>query len=298
MRRPGPRLLAVVLPLAGAARAGAQDVAEPVVLAHAASTRALAMGDAYVAGRGSEMLFYNPAQLAGAPGLAASVQRARGGRTLGVLAGSMAIGRWGLGAGVERLDYDVTQTFEPTPSQGGYIPPRVLPAQGLVASLGASATFKGIRWGAAAKMIEQRGADVRDAVPAADLGASLDIGFVAVGLAVQNLGPALKLVNGDAALPRRATLGAMTQSHPLGAWLDLTGAAAVSMIDEGDVDVAAGGELAFTPLEGRTLALRLGRPRDGTRHDPITAGLGLSLDRVSIDWAWARGVQRVGVRVR
>jgi hypothetical protein len=72
---------------------------------------------------------------------------------------------------------------------------------------------------------------------------------------------------------------------------------------DGDVVPAAGVEVSYWPVSGRTFSLRLGvrRPDDGMR--PFTAGLGFTGDRVVIDYGVAlleqdRFAHRFGLRLR
>jgi hypothetical protein len=266
-----------------------------------ASTRALAMGDAFVAGRGSEVVFYNPALLALQPGLAVAAQRYSSARTLGTVSAALGSGPWGAGVGVQMLDYkgEVGYVYP-----GGESPVIPVAASSLAATLAGSAQFKGVRVGLATKYVEERIGDTRTGTVVADVGAGRDVGPVSVGLAIQNVGGDLNISGPMAELPRRATLGAAFAGYPLGTYVDLAATAAVSVLRGGDVMPAGGVELTFVPLEGWAFSLRAGARRaELARQQPVTAGAGVSLDRVSLDYAYERfrglgGAHRVGLRVR
>jgi hypothetical protein len=259
------------------------------------------MGDAFVAGRGSEVVFYNPAQLALQPGLAVAAQRYDTARTLGTVSAALASGPVGVGVGVQMLDY---QTFAVVSGPGGTTPVTTFPASSLAATLAGAGQFKGVRFGVAGKYVEERLAGARDGALAADLGAARELGPVTVGLAVQNLGGDLRLGGTRLELPRRATLGAAFAGYPLGTYVDLAATAAVSVLRNGDVAPAGGVELTYVPLEGWAFSARVGARRaELTAQQPITAGAGVALDRVSLDYAYEHfhrtgGAHRVGVRIR
>ena len=71
----------------------------------------------------------------------------------------------------------------------------------------------------------------------------------------------------------------------------------------GWVAPAGGAELGYSWLDGYTIAVRAGARRPATGESPVTAGAGLSLDRLSIDYALetlrgSRFAHRIGLRVR
>lgn len=279
--------------------------AAPLAPQLAAGTRALAMGNVLVAGRGSEVLFYNPAQLALAPGIAVAAQRYGSASTLGTLAAATSLGgTWGVAAGVQLLDYNASaDAFPALPAALTTRGP--IAAASRAAALGVSAQYKGMRWGLAAKYVDERLPSVRDGALVLDLGAARDVGPLTVGLAAQNLGPDLRAGAARAEMPRRVTLGAAATAPPLGAFVDLTATAAVSVLRDGFVAPAGGVELSVTPLEGWTFAARVGARRvvDHAAEQPVTVGAGFSIDRLSLDYAYEGlsgrgGGHRAGVQIR
>ncbi|HTE45640.1 MAG TPA: hypothetical protein VK636_10385, partial [Gemmatimonadaceae bacterium] len=202
------------------------------------------------------------------------------------------------------------------------------PAQGtsIEASIGYARTVKSIRIGAAAKYVE-------DEIPAVKIErGTLDIGlardffrYYTLALSVQNIGPSTSLpcithseighenceveavpappssLRVPVYLPLRTTLGG-SFSHQVGEF-DLVSTAAVSVLRGNAVNPAAGVELGYSWIDGYTVALRGGVRRPIPGESPVTAGAGLTADRLSIDYALetladGRIAHRFGFRIR
>jgi len=277
----------------------------PVVLQLPASARAIGFGNAYVAVRDPESVFYNPAQLGIRPGVAVSVESYGSAATAGAVASTYVFGPIGFGIGVQLLDFDAA-----TPAYSGIAPNGealvtggTFPASSLVAALGFEMAFKGIRWGAAGKFAEDRAHGVRDGVLLADIGAAKEIGPGTAGVTVQNLGTSARIGGTVAALPTRATLGYGFAGYPLGP-LDLAASTAVSVRRGGRVSPAGGVELGYMPIEGVTFAGRVGgRLPEKNAESPVTLGASFTFDRVSLDYGFepyqGKGSgHRVGFRIR
>ena len=73
----------------------------PLVLRLPGGARALALGNAFIGAWGSEVLFYNPAQLERGAGITVSVARYDGASTLGILSSVMRMGSWTVGVGAQ-----------------------------------------------------------------------------------------------------------------------------------------------------------------------------------------------------
>lgn len=285
----------------------AQETA-PLVLRIPASPRAAAIGNAYAGVRGSDVVFGTPAAIALVTGVFASVARYGSASTLGSAASATAIGRVGIAFGVLWLDYDAQPGVFPTPV--GALPVTgSLPSSSLAALLAASYRVWGFRVGATAKYVEERVESARGSGPGFDVGLQRDLGRFTLGLVAQNLGPALEVGPASAHLPTRISVGGTSPRVPLGTWFDLGAAAAVGW--ERDLGIVPGGgiSLFYLPLEGWTVALRVGARRvetDGpNRPFPVTVGAGFTLDRVSVEYAWEPwrgaggrgGAHRVGFRI-
>ena len=300
---------AVVASLALAATAArAQSPTAPLVLRLPVSARALAMGGAQPVAQDAEALLFNPALLAWSRGASAQGQRYGAASTLGALASALPTLGGTTGLAVQYLDYGATSPALRAAARdaAGALPVRgPVTASSLSAAVGYARPFMGLRLGAALRYAEERLGAERDGTATADVGVAKGFLFdnLVVGLAAQHLGEGLRLGGARAPLPTRVTLGMSGANYPINPWLDMGAAASVSMLRGGDVVAAGGVELALVPLQGYAIALRGGVRRTlepGERAG--TAGLGLTRDRVSLDYAFepfaGRGAHRVGLRVR
>lgn len=305
MRRAGAILFGL-LTLAGPAAAQDHEQA-PLVLLLPGGTRALGVGNAFAAGRGSEVLFYNPAQMFILRGTTLSVERFGGASTLGTLSTVGPFGRVYLGAGVQYLDYHkgIGSSFYSLPADLTFRGPTN--ASSAAATVALAIRWKGVRFGAAGKYVEERIGDLRDGGVAFDLGAAREIGRGTLGLSVQNIGGGLEIPGQPADLPTRVTLGAALPSILVSSYFDFTGFAAVSRERDGRIVPGAGVELIYQPVEGWTVIGRAGarRVRDvpDRAESPVTFGGSFGLDRLWIDYAFQpyRGpgsAHRVAVRIQ
>ena len=273
------------------------------VLRLPASTRALGLGDAFVAGRGSDMVFYNPAMLALQPGLSASLQRYGSASTLGAVSSTFSTGPLAAGVGAQLLDYGAE-------TSGGFRTLNLgarggVSAASLAASLAAATQFKGVRMGVATKYVEERIGLSRDGGAAFDLGLARDMfGRATVGLAVQNLGAPLRVEGVELPLPMQTTLGAAAFSPPLFTFFDLAATAGLTYRRDGQWIPAGGFELTYVPLDGWAFSGRVGARRiaDDLGAKPLTLGAGLGFDRIGVDYAWhamdGASTHRIGMRLR
>jgi hypothetical protein len=311
------RLLAPALIALAGGRLSAQCL--PLRLPIGASTRGVAMGDANTAGRDDDVIFYGPAQLAVARGTSASVERYSDRLVGGALSTVSRIASGGVGLGAQivagrnepqcsLVSVGPTGTFVYSPA------PRNVTR--MLAVLGGAQTFKRFRFGAAAKYAAVQAGDERtdrvmfDAGVSRDLSVLGDFAPLTVALAVQNIGTsAVDTVQLNT--PLRAALGLATGG--LVGPLDLGLAAqlaverndTLNLFKHGRMLAGLGAELGYTWLDGYTVAVRFGERVPPTRTDiaHFTFGAGLTLDRVSIDYAGegevgSRIAHRIGVRLR
>lgn len=277
----------------------------PLVLQLPASTRAFGLGDAYhLASADNDALFYHPGLIDAARGIGASLaiyERA----SLVTLSGAAEFWSGGVAFGVQSLSYSA-----PTRTSGAFARGEAglgdagdVTAAELVLSAGYGRSIKGFRVGLAGKYVETRVPGERDVTIAADLGIARRIGFVTAGFSARNLGRAPALEGEDVALPMTLTLGASTQTTPVGP-LDVSAAAAISRWDDGTIVPHAGIEVAYWPVNGRTFIGRIGiRYIDDSDIRPLTLGAGFVGDRIGIDYGvqrydGSRAVHRVGIRLR
>jgi hypothetical protein len=268
----------------------------PLVLELGASTRALALGNAFtLASPGAEGLFYHPGVLDRTQGLSASIQRYGPSSTSVAVSAGQSWLSGGIALGIQTLTYGASAS---EPLTGGDV--LALPADAatlrdggevgvseLVVSAGYGRTVKGVRMGVVGKLVEQRFGPLRGATAALDVGAAMSAGPTTLGLAARNLGQSLAMGGEDIPLPLALTFGGSTRQTPLGP-LDLSAVGAVTYRLQGDVIPSMGLEVAYWPVTGRTFVGRI-----GLRHLPesqsgrgVTFGGAFLGDSVILEYAW------------
>jgi len=299
-----PRFAVLLTASLAFSTASAQTRYAPTVTQLPASARALALGDAFVGGRGSETIFYNASLLPLQLGQAVSVQRFGSASTSGAFSSTFGTTAWATGIGVQALDFGEgvagIRATAPIDVRGP------LASSSLAAMIATAGSVKGIRVGLAAKYVEERIGGSRDGAPAADIGLSKDIiNRVTAGLSVQDIGGSIRLDGANAALPTRVTLGAAGFAPPIATWFDLAATAAVTYRRDGRVSPAGGVEINYVPLDGWAFTGHVGARRVSDRSDatPLTLGAGVSFDRLSLDYAFESldlggSSHRVGLRIR
>jgi hypothetical protein len=294
---------AAAMLLVPVATSAAQDPTPgPLVLRLPASARALALGNAAVAGRDDDVLFYNPAQLTVVRGATVSAQRYAPGNTSGAVSTVFPFAGGGVGVGVQWLGFSTEAASFPY-SAAALARRGPSTASSAAATVGFGRAFKGTRFGLAAKVAQEVAPRARATSGFVDLGVEKDFRqLIAVGLAVQNIG-----FEGEELTT--FTLGAQAEA-PLvrfvksaNPFVDAGLAAQLSVRENGWVKAAGGAELGIAWIEGYSVTLRAGtrRPEPGER--PFTAGLGINADRVRLDYALetrdgGNVAHRLGVRVR
>jgi len=294
------RRFAMLLLLLSAAPAAAQDSGTlPLLPRLPGSTRALGLGGAFPLGfADSDALFYNPAFADRLRGASLGVQWAGSETTLYTLsAGTDWLGG-GVAFGVMAVDYPSSPPFDST-VLALWAPSSTSERAALLAY---GRRIFGLRVTATGKLLEQRLLVERNVTAAADLATGVQLGFLALGLAVQNIGPGMNVAGRDYDLPLRASFNACTVGATPAGPLDLAAAAAVSWTRHGEVVPAGGIELSYWPVSGRTFFLRLGGRRALEGEKPFTLGAGFAGDKLAVDYAWAPhdggDMHRLGVRWR
>lgn len=277
----------------------------PLIVQLPVSARSLALGGGVSTLRDAESVFGNPALVGGNNALSVSGGRYGSGASTGHASTTMSIGVLGIGFGVAMLDARLR--FADFPARSAVLTTDgALASSSLAATVGASLVVKGIRWGGAVKYLEERWSDVRAGVVAADLGVSKDLrnGAFAAGLVVQNIGRPLQLGPSRAQLPMRVSLGVAGGGYAIGKYADAGASASVAVRRDGRVFPSGGSEFVFTPIEGISLATRVGaRTPELRAQRPFTIGSGFTVDRLTIDYAWEDmrgkgGAHRVTLRLR
>jgi len=304
MLPPVVALLAALSVVAPGAQAQRERYA-PLVLQLPVTARTMALGGLSMATRDVEAVFGNPALVGGANAMSLSLGRYASGASTGHAATATTIGPLGVGFGVGFLDAPQYLSVRPVRSD-------VLTVDGdraasnLAAGVAAGLSWKGFRWGLGARFVEERVAAARGGSVSADVGMSRDFlnGFLTTGLVVQHIGRGPGGPGASDPLPSRVSLGAATSAYGLSRWFDVGGAANVAVRWDGRVVAALGGELVYVPIEGIALALRAGgRAPELRAQRPLTGGVGVSYDRLTVDYGWEDmrgkgGAHRVTLRVR
>jgi hypothetical protein len=281
----------------------------PLPLRLPSSARALAMGNVAIVGRDDDVLFYNPAQLVAARGMSISSEQFASGARSGAFSAVTRFSTGGIAIGATMAEFN-----RPVP---GYLvsranffqPDEEESAASLVVGIGQ--VFKSVRYGGSVKVIEQQFGAAHGAGWVGDVGLGRDFFGYNFGLAVQNIGatgeldvaplPGVDDIQRSGNTPLRTTFGV---GH---GWntdvFDFTATAAVSALRDGFLVPAGGGEVSYSWLDGYTVVLRGGARRPEHGEGAVTGGLGLVIDRLSIDYAietlgGSRVAHRFGLRIR
>lgn len=251
----------------------------PLVLVQPGSTRALALGNAFVLGaEDSDAIFYNPALADRLRGISGSYQVVpQSGEDGRLFSFSGATEWWGGAAalGVQVLSYDAALAANRVPSNG------------IVGAVAYAHRVRGIRLAATGKLIEQQFGDARSSTVAFDIATATTIGVLTLGLSASNIGPGLDFDSPfDGDLPERMTLAASTRARPTGPF-DLLATGAITSDLDGDVVGGIGLETAYWPIAGRTFFARVGFLHDDANR--ITLGGGFAGDRIGLDYAYVYG---------
>lgn len=287
----------------------AQPVGEgPLVLRLPSSVRALGMANVGITSTDGDAMFYNPGMLSSSRGAAISLQRYDSFGTTGAMGTTTTLGSLTIGIGAQFVDYVAAagSTYADAVFAGGthLSDSGTVAASSTAFTFGIARTIKGFRLGTNLKYAEDRFGAAHDGTLAIDIGMQRPLGPGTLGVVVQNLGAGPRLGGVEGTLPRRIGVGFGGYRSVAGHW-DVGAQMALTL--EGDLFVrpAGGAEIAYVPIDGVAITLRQGfrlpRERD---ESLVTAGLGVSVDRIAIDYAMEpmRGGRpishRVGLRVR
>lgn len=276
-------------------------LARPYALRRAASAVALGMGNVGAVLTDADVLFYNPAMLTQARGMALSVQADHPDATNGAFASSQTLGGLGLGLGAR-----VATWRGSAPDMAFVRPsPRDIVSSSVALTAGAARGVGPVRVGLSATYAREANENAQREHTTVDAAATLPFGpgnALNASVIVQHVGRAIAPLADDEA-PWRTVFAFGGRNYPLATFWDLSAFTQVMLDADGTVRTAGGAELAWVPLEGVSLALR-GGVRDGAPVErPYTAGVGVSLDNWSLDYALdprrdGRVAHRVGVRIR
>ena len=289
--RAGQLLLAVLALGASAGPAAAQVRSEgygAVVLNAPASVEAAAYGNVpYLLGGGADLLFYSPALIGRASGMAASLHRYGSEGTLATLAGKGAVGLGDFAVGLQYLRYEGIG-IAPTPVVPGTLArPGGSPATEVAASLGYAREMFGLFGaGVVAKYMELQFPRGMDRALVLDLGVAREFGPTMVSLAARNLGSDLDVGGRGLRIPTHLALGISTRRFEVGE-LDMLVTGQILRRRDGKMIPAGGAELSYWPVQGYTFRLRAGLQRVvEDERSPFTFGLAFTGDALTVEYAF------------
>lgn len=313
-------MAAAVALLGGAAttRALAQGSAETraaILLTLPASARGLALGDAWGAVADDESaLFYNPAQLARVRGIdvGASLQNYIASTTLGAFAVAVPLRVGTVAFGLQLLDYGSTQEVVPVDGSDGQVGAptgATITAEDMAFTLGygiAIGTKRQLRLGAAVEYARQEIASTSGGAVGGDVGAAYTFqdGWD-VSAALQHFGSDLTLAAVTAPLPMTWRVAVAAPGIQAAAFT-VRPLAEVRQVSGAEVTGVLGTEGSWrTGTTGAILSVRAGYALRGSSdaRSPFTAGAGITLGRLEVDYAYegfnliGGATNRVGVRL-
>ncbi len=269
----------------------------------------LAMGNAAVAGRDDDVVFYSPAQIASARGSSASLERYTADTYDGGGSTVARFGSGGLAFGINAVQYDAPPC-NGTAGQGTFATGGGALGSSALAAMGFAQQLKGFRFGITGKYATQQHETIRYGTGLFDFGVAHDIsvaGYSALtaAVAVQNVAPFHRTMSASDEIirpPLRTTVG-IAGGAPMSALFDVAATTALSVRGDRFLQPAGGLELSYVWLEGYALAARAGARRPDVGEGTWTVGSGLTADRISVDYALetlgaSRLGHRVGLRVR
>lgn len=289
-------IIAVVALAATSRFTGAQaPPSAPLILRLSAGTRATSLGNAWVAGRDEDVVFYNPAQIVARTGFNLSLARYGSSATQASMASGYAAGPWSmaLGWGIQftdlhaRADYTYPLTPEALFDRGS------VDVFTMQAVAGVSFLVKGFRVGVAGKYATDRaseaaatrtGSDRRHDAFLADVGLARNIFSGTAALAVQNIGNGPTDGDRNIDAPLQASLGWSSNIRQVGEF-DLALYSQVTA-RTGWISPGAGAELNYGWIEGFGISFRAGARRPETDTEkPFTLGAAFTGDHLIVEYA-------------
>ena len=290
-----------------------------LVLEAPASTEAMAYGNTpYLYSRESGMLFYAPALIPRATGVAAGLHRYGSAGTLATLSGAGEGLGGGFAVGLQYMQYG-SEPGSPVARDSQSVALNVgsVGVTEFVASLGYGREIYGLSSGVVVKYVEQSLNQSGDRTIAVDLGVAGEIGPFMVSLAGQNLGQDLEIVvtpcpgcvvgpgpdTTVAELPRQVVGGLSLDDFQVGP-LDMFVTVRTTRRRDGQFIPAGGLEISYWPVSGYTFRLRGGLQRVvEDARSPFTFGAAFTGDNITIEYAFQEfdgtgNAHRFGLRWR
>lgn len=273
---------ALLLTVIGPFSAGAQDTFIRLGPDLPTSTRAMALGGAYMMnGEQSDAIFQHPELLRVSSGMSLDYQRwgDAASATSASAAASWFGGDVGVGIGLQTIQHtqsSVAGSERPFPQDDLFVDAGTQISE-RVASVGIARAMGEIEWGLALRLTEVRVGDIgSDANVALAFGAAREVGPVMVGVSYRDI---LRSVSD-------LTIGVGTYGWELGI-LDVGVSARLEGFDE-DVRYGGGVELGYWPLRGRTFVARVGAQNvpAGSAAQPVTLGFAYWGDALMLEWGY------------
>ncbi len=269
----------------------AQDAYRALVLQAPASAEAAAYGNApNLRGGGADLLFYAPALIGRAGGMAASLHRYGSEGTLATLASKGSVGLGDFAVGLQYMRYGGSGTATLPDLQYAAFGDGE-PVTEFAASLGYARTlFGGVDAGVVARYLELHFLRaLRDRALVVDLGVAREFGPAMVSLTVRNLGSDVKtrtVSDITDRIPTQLALGISTESFEFGE-LDMFLTSQVARRRDGEIIPAGGVEVSYWPVQGYTFRLRAGLQRVvEDKRSPFTFGLAFTGDALTLEYAF------------
>ncbi|MCZ0935007.1 MAG: hypothetical protein OXJ54_07480 [Gemmatimonadetes bacterium] len=290
-----PLALLAIGATAGGSRAqivlSEREAYRALVLQAPASVEAAAYGNApYLRGGGADLLFYAPALIGRAGGMAASLHRYGSKGTLATLASKGSVGLGDFAVGLQYMRYGGSGTASLPDLQYAAFGDGE-PATEFAASLGYARTLFGVvDAGVVAKYVELHFLRaLRDRALAVDLGVAREFGPAMVSLTARNLGSDRETrgrPDFTDRIPTQLALGISTESFEVGE-LDMFLTSQVARRRDGEIIPAGGVEVSYWPIQGYTFRLRAGLQRVvEDKRSPFTFGLAFTGDALTLEYAF------------
>ena len=286
----------------------------PRVLELPASARAMALGGAYMTNSPqADVLFYNPALLVGVQSFGLDIQQwGTASWTSTAVAARQGVGG-GIGIGLQVLQYGAhgPGSYTAPSGQAHLFDAGSLPVSERVATIGYAREIKGFNLGLAIKLIEERvafnkfvasDARTRDGAVWFDAGISKTFFALTTSLSYQNNGDRLFAGEylGDYQVADRITLGVSSSGMQFGIF-DYGITAAITQVrtfkEDSATIPAAGLEISYWPIRGRTFVARAGVQRTPYYEDasPFTFGFAYWGDNLVLEWSF-QGMEQSELR--
>jgi len=236
---------------------------------------------------GAERIFQNPAAIAGG-GFSAGLTRFGSSSSHAYLAGATEWAGGAVAVAAQTLSYstdagsisDIPGGPDPLPGSGGRDIAELVIVGAYALEVG------GMQWGVGTKLVEQRFGGGKSGTLGWDVGVVRDIGPLTVGAAARNLGWDLERDGATQPLAERLTVGVAGHGWVVGP-VDLGATGALHREADGRWIPAAGFEVAWWPVIGRTFVGRVGVRRVvDSASDPLTFGAAFIADAVTLEYAY------------